>query len=94
VNFYISLEKRENCDISMVYLHKIWQDNVSKSCLSSALHIKNFILKINKTADIPERPVLHHHEVLQFFDFQDGSSLPSWNFEIKNFNILALRSTL
>jgi len=29
-----------------------------------------------------ERPVLHHEQILQFVDFQDGSCTSSCNFEI------------
>jgi len=34
-------------------------------------------------AKMLERPVLHHHEILQFVDFRHSGSLPSWNFEIE-----------
>jgi len=36
-------------------------------------------------ADTLERPVLHHHEVRQFVDFQDGGCPSPWNFEIEIF---------
>jgi len=36
----------------------------------------------------PERPILHHHEILQFVDFQDGGCPSSWNFEIFNSQLL------
>jgi len=33
-----------------------------------------------------ERPVVHHHEILQIVDFQDDSCPSSWNFEIEILN--------
>jgi len=41
-----------------------------------------------RTADTLERPVLHHNEILQVFDFQDGAC---WNFEIKILTTLHFR---
>jgi len=42
-------------------------------------------------ADRLERHVLHHHEILQFFDFQDGGGPPSWKFKIEIFNNVHFR---
>jgi len=55
--------------------------------VSSAPRIKknNFKNPRWQTADALERPVLHHHEILQFLDFQDGGCPSSWNFEIEIF---------
>jgi len=41
-------------------------------------------------ADTLERPVLHHHEIMHFVDFQDGGCLSSWNFEIEICNSQSL----
>jgi len=39
-----------------------------------------------RTAVTFERPVLYHHQILQFFDFQDGGCSPSWSFKIEIFS--------
>jgi len=57
--------------------------------LSLSLSLKYVILK-SKMADVLEWPILHHREMSQFFDFQDGSRPPAWIFKIKIFNSLAL----
>ena len=38
-----------------------------------------------------ETRVLHHHEILQFVDFQDGGSPSSWNFEFEIFSSQSLQ---
>jgi len=70
----------------MTHLHKIWQDDAERL---SQVHcpLKTFILKI-QDGRWPERPILHHHEILQFVDFQDGGCPSSWNFEIFNSQLL------
>jgi len=49
-----------------------WWCTSSRTCVSSALPIKKFHLKnpIWRTVDTHERPVLYHHEILQFVDFK------------------------
>ena len=55
-------------------------------CVSSAPLIEKLIFK-SKMADgrTLERPVLHHHEILQFVNFFDGGCPPPLNFEIETF---------
>jgi len=38
--------------------------------------------------------VLHHQEIFQFFDFQYGGCLPSWNFETETLTAIYFRDTL
>ena len=59
----------------------------------NALPIKDFHFKNPRwrTADTLERPVLHHREILQFVDFQDGGCPSSWNFETEIFNSQSLQ---
>jgi len=86
VNFYNWFEKREKLRYlwnSTTDIHKIWHDN---ACLKCAAHQKNNFKNPRwQTADALERPVLHHHEILQFLDFQDGGCPSSWNFEVEIF---------
>ena len=56
----------------MIYLYKIWHDDAK--CLSSALPIKNVILKIQDVIALLERPVLHHHEILHFLILKTTTS--------------------
>jgi len=66
----------------MTDLHKILHDDAEHvSRVSSVPAIKNFIVKIQDGRQPLERPLLHHHRILQFLDFQDGGRLPSRNFE-------------
>jgi len=52
--------------------------------VSSVQPTKNFFQKSKMDDETLERPVLYHHEILQFVNVQDGSCLSSWNFEIFN----------
>ena len=92
--FYISREKREKlrytCN-SMIYLHDILHDEAE--CLSSVPVVKHFSRKNPRwrTAYTIERPVLQHHEISWFFDFQDGGCPPSCIFGIEIFDSCALQ---
>ena len=89
--FYISLEKISHkksqyfCN-GMTNVNEFWQDDAE--CLSSAQAVKKFKFKDPKwqTANMLERSILHHHEISQLLDFQNGSCPPSWIFKIKIFN--------
>jgi len=65
----------KNCDAT-------WRDDAEH--LLTAPPIKNFSLKIQDGGRqiTLERPVLRHHEIFHFVDFQDGGCPSSWNFEI------------
>jgi len=52
-------------------LHKIWHDDAE--CVSSVQPTKNFFQKSKMDNETLERPVLYHHEILQFVNVQDGS---------------------
>jgi len=51
-------------------MHKIWHDDAE--CVSSMPPIKKFHFKNRKwrTPDTLERPVVHHHEILQFLNLK------------------------
>ena len=92
-HFYIS-PKAKNYNISAT----VWP--ISKkfgmqNCLSHTPPVEKFNFQKFKTADgwYTWRRVLHHHDILQFLDFQDGGSPPSWSFEIEIFNSLHFRDT-
>jgi len=77
--------KSEKNAISLRYLYKIWHDDAERV---SRVHrpLKHLVLKIQdggRTTNTLERPVLYHHEILQFVDFQHGGCPPFWNFEIE-----------
>jgi len=82
--FYISLEKREK----LWYLCNWFPWNLALWCrmgLPYALAVKkiNFKNTTWQTADALEKPILHHHQISWFFDFQDGGRPPFWIFKIK-----------
>ena len=89
VNCYMSLEKPFLRNVA-IFLQQydwcthIWHDDAEHMSLK-CIPVKNFNFKNPKwwTTDTLEWPVLQHHEILQFFDFQDGGCPPSWIFEIE-----------
>jgi len=66
-----------------------------RTYLSSAWAVKKFNFKNPRwwTTNTLERPVLHHHEISRFFDFQDGACLPSGIVEIETLTAMHFRGT-
>jgi len=42
---------------------------------------------------MPLRPILHHHKISRFFDFQDGDRPPVWIFKIEILTAVHFRDT-
>ena len=84
--FHFQGHNREYTSACIIRFKWIRHDDAEH--VSSAPPITKFYFKNPRwlTDDALERPVLHHHEILQFVDFQDGGCSSSWNFEIEIFN--------